>query len=114
MIGGPRCRELPQWVFTNEAGNPLNPDNFRSRVWPKLLERAKLRKVRIHDLRHSYATLLLGQREGVVYVKDSLGHHSMRVTVDTYAHLVPGGNKAAVDRLDDAPAATTRNLVRRG
>jgi len=40
-------------------------------------------------------------------VKDQLGHHSIRVTVDTYGHLVPGGNKAAVDRLDDA---TSRNL----
>ena len=47
-----------------------------------------------------------------------MGHHGIRVTVDTYGHLVPGGNKAAVDRLDDAPAATTRpprrNLSGRG
>jgi hypothetical protein len=43
-------------------------------------------------------------------VKDQLGHGSIQITVDTYAHLVPGGNRAGVDRLDDEaetqPAAT--------
>ncbi len=37
-----------------------------------------------------------------MYVKDQLGHHSIKVTVDVYGHLVPGANKAAVDRLDQA------------
>jgi integrase len=34
-------------------------------------------------------------------VNDQLGHHSIKVTVDVYGHLVPGPNKAAVDRLDE-------------
>jgi hypothetical protein len=38
--------------------------------------------------------------ESIVYEKDQLGHHSIKVTVDVYGHLVPGANKAAVDRLD--------------
>ena len=59
--------------------------------------------MRIHDLRHTYASLLIQQGESLVYIKEQLGHHSIQVTVDTYGHLVPGGNKAAVDRLDDAP-----------
>jgi integrase len=42
-------------------------------------------------------------------VKEQLGHHSIRVTVDTYGHLVPGGNRAAVDRLDEGPDETIRN-----
>ncbi len=37
-----------------------------------------------------------------MYVKDQLGHHSIKVTVDVYGHLVPGANKAAADRLDQA------------
>jgi integrase len=102
-------KELPPWVFTNGVGKALNPDNFRNRIWPKLLAKAGLRKVRIHDLRHTFASLLIANGESLAYVKDQLGHHSIRVTVDTYGHLVPGGNKAAVDRLDDAPIATTRN-----
>ena len=41
----------------------------------------------------------------LVYVKDQLGHHSIKVTVDVYGHLVPGANKAAVDRLDEQAQA---------
>jgi integrase len=96
--------EVPAWVFVNECGNPLDPENFRHRVWGKILAKAQLRRVRIHDLRHTYASLLIQQGESLAYVKEQMGHHSIRVTVDTYGHLVPGGNKAAVDRLDD-PAA---------
>ena len=62
-----------------------------------------MRRVRIHDLRHTFASLLIQHGESLVYVKEQLGHHSISITVDTYGHLVPGGNKAAVDRLDDAP-----------
>jgi integrase len=42
------------------------------------------------------------QGESLAYVRDQMGHHSIKVTVDIYGHLVPGANKAAVDRLDDA------------
>jgi len=48
--------------------------------------------------------LLLQQGESVTYVKEQMGHHSIQVTVDTYGHLIPGGNKQAVDQLDDVPA----------
>jgi len=46
--------------------------------------------------------------ESLAYVRDQLGHHSISITVDIYGHLTPGGNKDAVDRLDDD--ATTCNL----
>jgi len=92
--------EMPAWVFVNERGKLPDPDNLRNRVWPKLLAKAGLRRIRIHDLRHTYASLLIQQGESLAYVKEQMGHHSIRVTVDTYGHLVPGGNKAAVDRLD--------------
>ena len=45
----------------------------------------------------------------MAYVKDQLGHHSIRITVDTYGHLVPGGNRQAVDKLDGLENATIRN-----
>jgi integrase len=57
-------------------------------------------------LRHTFATLLLQQGESLAYVRDQLGHSSIKITVDTYGHLVPGGNRQAVDKLDDdIPAA---------
>ncbi|MBI3246534.1 MAG: site-specific integrase [Deltaproteobacteria bacterium] len=94
-------KETPAWVFTSTTGTMMDPDNFRARDWPKLLAKAEMRQCRIHDLRHTYASLLIQQGESLAYVKEQLGHHSIRVTVDTYGHLVPGGNRAAVDRLDD-------------
>ena len=51
-------------------------------------------------IRHSFASLLLQNGESPVYVKDQMGHCSISVTVDLYGHLIPGGNKQAVDRLD--------------
>jgi integrase len=93
--------EVPLWAFTSEVGTMMDPDNFRKRVWPKLLAKAGLRQVRIHDLRHTFASLLIQNGESLAYVKEQLGHASIRMTVDVYGHLVPGGNKAAVDRLDD-------------
>ena len=91
---------LPKWVFSNESGELLDPDNLRKRVFYDLLDKGKLRKIRFHDLRHTYASLLLQQGESPVYVKEQMGHSSIQVTVDIYGHLIPGGNKAAVDRLD--------------
>jgi len=77
------------------------------RVWRPLLEKAGLRRIRFHDLRHTYASLLIQRRESLAYVKEQLGHHSIQVTVDLYGHLMPGANRSAVDRL---AAATSSNL----
>jgi len=101
--------EVPPWIFTSDVGTMTDPDNFRKRVWPKVLAKAGLRWIRIHDLRHTFASLLIQQGESLAYVKEQMGHHSIRVTVDTYGHLMPGGNKAAVDRLDTLEQATIRN-----
>lgn len=101
---------LPEWVFVTEHGTPVDKDNWRRRTFKKALEKAGLRKIRVHDLRHTYASLLIQAGESLAYVRDQLGHHSIKVTVDIYGHLTPGGNKCAVDRLDDNPDATTRNL----
>jgi integrase len=99
-------RRLPSWVFTNADGKPLDGDNLRHRVFYALLERAKLRQIRFHDLRHTYASLLIQNGESLAYVKEQLGHSSIQVTVDVYGHLVPSANRAAVDKLDAIP---TRN-----
>jgi integrase len=75
----------------------------------KLLAKAGFPSLRIHDLRHTFASLLIQQGESLAYVKEQLGHHSIRITVDTYGHLVPGGNRQAVDKLDGLEKETVRN-----
>jgi integrase len=113
----------PQWIFPSLSGTPLEERNIRH-VFKRMLEKAALRQIRIHDLRHTFASLLLQQGESVVYVKEQLGHASIQITVDTYGHLIPGANRGAVDRLDDDlsmhpfasqahPDAPTDNAVER-
>ena len=91
---------MPEWVFPSLEGTALEERNVRH-VFTRMLEKAELRQIRVHDLRHTFASLLLQQGESVVYVKEQLGHGSIQITVDTYGHLIPGANRAAVDRLDD-------------
>jgi integrase len=95
-------KDVPQQVFCSENGTPLDGDNLRHRVFYRLLEKAEIRRLRFHDLRHTFASLLIQDNQSLAYVKDQLGHSSIKVTVDTYGHLIPGANRAAVDRLDDA------------
>ena len=103
--------KVPDWIFISETGTPLIEGHWRERVFGKAQEKAGLRRIRIHDLRHGYASMLIQAGESLAYIRDPLGHHSIKVTVDIYGHLAPEGNKAAVDRLDDDaiirnPAAT--------
>jgi integrase len=58
-----------------------------------------LRRIRFHDLRHTFASLLIQNGESLAYVKDQLGYSSIKLTVDVYGHLVPGANREAVNRL---------------
>jgi integrase len=101
--------EVPERVFVNEVGGVLDHGNLRQRVYWPALAKAGLRRIRIHDLRHTFASLLLQNGESIVYVKDQLGHHSIQITVDIYGHLVPGANRQAVDRLDDNFSGTYKN-----
>ena len=91
--------EIPEWVFCNREGKLPDMQNVKNRHFHKCLEKAGLRRIRFHDLRHTFASLLLTNGESLTYVKDQLGHSSIKMTVDTYGHLVPVANRAAMDRL---------------
>jgi integrase len=93
--------EVTDLVFVNETGKLISESNLRNRVFFKALAKAGLRRIRIHDLRHGFASLLLQQGESLAYVKEQMGHSSIQITVDTYGHLVPGSNRQAVAKLDD-------------
>ena len=89
------------------GGTQIDPSNLR-KLFNRLLTDAKLRRVRFHDLRHGFASFLLQNGESPTYVKEQMGHSSINVTVDIYGHLIPGGNRQAVDKLDDGPTVTKK------
>ncbi|HFU3941019.1 TPA: tyrosine-type recombinase/integrase [Streptococcus suis] len=83
--------------------NPLTiTKNAVEKQYKKILERDEtLKKIRIHDFRHSHASLLINQGEDYLVVKERLGHASITTTIDTYSHLYPSKQKALADKLDD-------------
>jgi integrase len=89
-----------QLVFPSPDGCILDPDNLYHRCFLPVLAKAGIRKIRLHDLRHTFGSLLIQAGASIVYVKEQMGHGSIQVTVDTYAHLIPGANTSFVDRLD--------------
>lgn len=101
-------KEPPEWLFYNEVGGMIDGDNLRRRTFNKALEKAELRHIRMHDLRHTYATLRISKGDNVQDVSKQLGHHPVKLTLDTYAHWMPGSNRNQVDELDatEAPKCT--------
>jgi integrase len=88
------------------GSEPLKPDNIATRYFEPALAKAGLRRFTLHDLRHTFGSLLIQDGASLAYVRDQMGHSSIQITVDIYGHLVPGANISWVDRLDDAPSQT--------
>jgi integrase len=102
--------------FPSLEGTALEERNVR-RVFGRLLEKADLRQIRIHDLRHTYATLLLQAGAPITYVSQQFGHRDVSITLRVYAHYLPSASRRDVDRLDtlqlDAtPAQPSRSTSR--
>lgn len=87
-------------IFSNEVGLPLDPDNLIKREFHPALDRAGLRRIRFHDLRHTYASILIAQGENIKFVQSQLGHASAKTTLDRYGHLMPNLDNDAARRLD--------------
>ena len=88
-------------VFASEGGQPLYHRNVVRRHFKPLLKKAGLpNSIRLYDLRHTHATILL--REGVnpKIVSERLGHASVALTLDTYSHVLPDIQKEVVEKLD--------------
>ena len=106
VSGNPGGRPRSTWnnphdlVFTNLIGNPLNSSNFSSRDFPAQLNRAQVKKIRFHDLRHSTASLLLSLDVHPKIVQELLGHSNISVTMDIYSHSIPSLQEGAVAKLD--------------
>jgi len=89
-------------IFPNDAGGPINHSNMRSRYFEPALKKANLGKVRFHDSRHTYASMLIEQGENIKYIQTQLGHSTPMVTLTVYAHLMKSTNQEAAVRLEKA------------
>lgn len=89
-------------VFANEVGQPLDGTAVLRRSFYPLLERSNLPRIRFHDLRHTAATLLLGQGVHPKIVSEMLGHSQIAITLDLYSHVTPTMQRQAVEALETA------------
>ena len=76
------------FIFSNVTGRPIDANNFRNRTWPMSLEACELRHIRIHDARHTYASLFVMSGNSIHDLKAVLGHADIKTT-ERYAHLSP-------------------------
>ena len=102
MLGTPlRDGDL---VFCQPDGSPMLPDTI-THAWIKLVRRTGLKGVRLHDARHSHASLMLKAGVHPKVVQERLGHASITTTLDTYSHVTPGLQEAAALRFDEGLAS---------
>jgi integrase len=86
-------------VFSDLEGKPLLPDTV-SHVWTKLVKRTGLKGIRLHDARHTHASLMLKQGVHPKVVQERLGHATISTTLDLYSHVTPGLQQAAAEGFD--------------
>ena len=99
----------PAWedtgfVFTKPNGKPLDPERI-SKEFAKVVKTAEIPKIRFHDLRHSHASLMLKAGVSPKAISELLGHASISITMDVYAHLLPGIQEEAARKFSNLLAA---------
>lgn len=87
-------------VFCQANGKPLHAHNIVRRDFRRVIERAGVPRIRFHDLRHCHATLLLRQGVHPKVVQERLGHSEIRVTLDTYSHVLPALQEEASRKIE--------------
>jgi integrase len=92
-------QDISPWVFLSPQGQRWDERNLR-RSFYRCLDKAGIRQVRFHDLRHTYASLMAEAGAPPKYVQKQLGHSSFQVTMDVYSHLFPDGSREWVTKLD--------------
>jgi len=93
-------KEKSEWVFLSPEGYRWDNRNLQRR-FTRCLEASGIRRVRFHDLRHTFASLLIEQDAHPKYIQEQMGHSSISVTMDIYGHLFPNRNRGWVNKLDE-------------
>jgi integrase len=95
-------------VFCQPDGKPLLPNPI-THAWVKLARRLGMHGLRLHDARHTHASLMLKQGIHPKIVQERLGHSSVQITLDTYSHVAPGLQGAAATRFDEFLASKLKS-----
>jgi integrase len=91
--------ESRDFVFSNLNGQPIDPYTV-SHAFQDAITNAGLPHIRIHDLRHTHATIMLKAGVHPKVVSERLGHASIAITLDTYSHVLPGLQQDAAEKFD--------------
>ncbi|OGO35982.1 MAG: hypothetical protein A2147_00480 [Chloroflexi bacterium RBG_16_57_8] len=94
-------------IFCHVDGSPLLPDTV-THAWVKLVRRCGQGGIRLHDCRHTHASIMLKQGVHPKIVQERLGHSSIRLTLDTYSHVAPGLQEAAALAFDNVVLASSK------
>lgn len=86
-------------VFATSNGSPLDLANINYKYFKPLLKEAGLPNIRLYDLRHTCATLLMMSKENPKIVSERLGHSSIGITLDIYSHVLPDMQEEAASKL---------------
>ncbi len=102
----------PTWaehdlIFTTDDGGPINPRNL-ARAFDLLQSKAGVTRIRVHDLRHTHATLLFNDGQNVKMISQRLGHSDVSITLSVYAHLAPDAQDIAAASIDGLIFRTAR------
>lgn len=98
-------------VFPAPEGGFLRLENFRKRVWTPATVAAGVAPLRVHDLRHTCASLAIAAGADVKVLQRMLGHASAALTLDRYGHLLPGQAQSVADRLDEQARAAKPAVI---
>ncbi len=85
-------------IFPNGKGNPINCNNLYNRVYLPAIEKAGIPRLTFHALRHTFASILIDQKENIKYIQNQLGHAKASTTLDIYSHLMKTDNPEAAKR----------------
>jgi integrase len=97
LLMGPGYRD-DDLLFCHPDGRPYHPERF-SREFDRMIERHRLERIRLHDLRHTWATLALKAGVPIKVVSERLGHATTAITADVYSHVTPGMQTDAAERV---------------
>jgi integrase len=99
-------------IFATATGGIIQAENLPHRAFRQLLSGAGLPAIRLYDLRHSHATLLMADGVHPKVVQERLGHSSIQLTMDTYSHVVPGMQERATEQLEALLARPTTSAAK--